>query len=58
MERRMRKVILKKGNNIELPDEVLKALKIKTGDEMTLIYIEGMIVVMPPEKFGEKILKN
>lgn len=54
----MKKVILKKNNNIELPGEVLNELKIKTGDELTLIYTEGMIVLMSPEKFGEKILKN
>ena len=58
MKRRMQKVILKKENNIELPSEVLEALKIKPGDELTLIYTQGMIVLMPPEKFGEKILKN
>ncbi|MDE6660381.1 MAG: hypothetical protein K2J93_00990 [Anaeroplasmataceae bacterium] len=58
MARRMKKVILKKGNNIELPDEVLKALKLKLGDELTLIYTDEMIILMLPEKFGEKILKN
>ena len=58
MKRRMQKVILKKENSIELPSEVLKAFQLKPGDELTLIYTEEMIVLMLPEKFGEKILKN
>ena len=58
MERRMSKVILKEGNVIELPKEVLTALKTNVGEELTMIYTEDIVVLMTPEKFGELILKK
>ncbi|MDE6408114.1 MAG: hypothetical protein K2K48_07560 [Anaeroplasmataceae bacterium] len=58
MERKTKNLILKKGNIIELPEEVINILKAKEGEEIKLIYTEEMVVLMSPGKFGELLLQK
>lgn len=58
MERKLKNVVLKEGNLIELPQEVLKVLNTKVGEELKLLYTDDAVILMNSSKFGEELLKK